>query len=587
MSAADLAAEGISFLDKALAELPEDDDEPDLGDAAPQEPPAYVQDGPDRLLSLVRPTGYPDTSQRHLEPPLTQEWPDPVDFWGGVSNLPEWQPEYSPEAIAPYIADQADLRGLNSTMQAGCCLAACSFLLQRGIELEMHPGSGEGMGWLEKPLLWVAIRGEPGDGKGPAMDAALHRAIKIGDRMLAEDLHAWKRYEDQVKIHENAMQAYYKAAAKDASLPRPESPEKPPKRRILADDVTKEAIAKLLIENPRGKIALVKGELASWFGSFGAYGASGGEKDRGDWLEAYESKRRFIDRVKDGGSYDVPAWGIAIIGGIQPSTLLKVAGKLGDDGMLQRFQIIVSSPKQMKRPRMDDARATAQWNQVCENLAALEPRGNPVRFSHEAAEYFWECQQWIDRARAGAPVDALKFALNKWEGLLGRLCITSHCITDAARGADVPSPEVSLDTIQQCFRWMQFILWPHAHYFYTSSIETAMGRNMQKFGDYILARPDLTQIKTGYLTGQWSHYKTLTTPETREFWDVAQRNGWVRPLGAATNRSGTLPAIMEVNGKIHDGRFADRKRIAEANVTRARETRPATFDRKREPGEDD
>lgn len=532
-----------------------------------------------------QPSGYPDSTHRHIEANSPVEWPEPVDFWGGSHNLAPWEPEYSPPAIAPYIADQADMRGLDATMQAGCCLWACALLLRRGIELEMQPSSGEGMGWIEKPNLWVAIRGEPGDGKGPAMDAALYRPTKIGDRMYAQDLEAWKQYEDRARIHENALQTYFKAAAKDASAQRPEAPEKPPRRRILADDITKEAVAKLLIENPRGKVGLAKGELASWLGSMGAYGASGAEKDRGDWLEAYESKRRFIDRVKDGGSWDVPSWGVPILGGIQPTTLAKIAARLGDDGMLQRFQIIVSTPKRIKRPRRDDPAATALYNTVCENLAAMEPRGNPVKFSREAAEFFWECQQWLDRARNGAPVDPLKFALNKWEGLLGRLCITSHCIADAAQGLPVPSPEVSLATIEQCWRWVQNILWPHAHYFYTASIETAMGKNLQKFGDYLLARPGLKEIKTGYLTAQWSHYKTFTTMQTiREFWDAAVRNGAVRPHGHATNRAGTLPAVFEVNPKFHDGRFSLRAQVAAAMVARARETMPAQF--RREPGED-
>ncbi len=581
----DFAAErGRSFLDASLAALDDDDDIPEpSSNGHDTTPPDYVQEGPDSLLSASRPQDYSHSVQR-LETPPEPDWPEPVDFWGTGHNLAPWQPEYSPSAIAPYIADQADIRGLDATMQAGCCLWTCGLLLQRGIELELHPGS-EGMGWREKPLLWVAIRGEPGDGKGPSMDAALYRATKISDRMLAEDLERWKRYEDDDRTHQKALQAWYGERVKNPNAPRPETPEKPPRRRMLADDITKEAVAKLLIENPRGKVGLAKGELASWMGSMGAYGASGAEKDRGDWLEAYESKRRFIDRVKDGGSYDVASWGVPILGGIQPSTLAKIQAKLGDDGMLQRFQIIVSTPKRMVRPRRDDPAATEQWNTVCEGLARMAGiPDNPVRLSHAAQEFFWSCQQWIDNARKGAPVDPLKFALNKWEGLLGRLAIVSHCIHDAAQGHDTPSPEVRLETLEQCWRWMQKILWPHAHYFYTAGIETAMGKNLQKFGDYLLARPAVTEIRTGYFTAQWSHYKTLNTSEIREFWEIAQRHGWVRAQGNTTNRAGTLPAVFVVNPKLRDGRFDERARVSAANVARARETMPAQF--RREPGED-
>lgn len=552
----------------------------------------WTQDGPEDAPEPPR-SGYLPSGVRmpqlHAQSPHSPaEWPEPVDFWGGGATLPPWQPEYSPPAIAGYIADQADMRGLDPTMQAACCLAACSFLLQRGIYLDLAPGSGpDSMGWPCLPLLWVAIRGEPGDGKGPAMDAAVYRPSKIGDRMIAEDLARWNEYITQAAIHEKRMQAYIAEAAKNPGAQRPEPPEKPPRRRLFADDTTKEAIAKILIENPRGTIALIKGELASWFGSFGAYGASGSEKDRGDWLEAKEGKRRFIDRVKDGSSWDVPEWRVGILGGIQPSTLAKIADRQGDDGMLQRFEIICSMPKAMKRPRADDPNVTAQWNRVCENLARMEPRGNAVHLSQGAAEFFWGCQEWIDQARQGAPVDPLKFALNKWESELGRLMIVSHCIESAALGHEFPAPEVSLATAQQCFRWMQKILWPHAHHFYTAGVETGMGKHMQKFADYLLARPELTEIKTSDFSAKFTYYKRFDSiQQRREFWDAARVNGWIRPKGAATNRAGTLAAVFEVNTHIHDGRFGAQAAKAAAIVAQYRETRPESFDRTREAGDD-
>lgn len=586
--------------------LDEDDDFPVLARAPVESPtlnghdaapdlngdPAgdWTLDGPEDAPEPPR-SGYLPSGVRM--PPLhaqaahsPAEWPEPVDFWGGGATLPPWQPEYSPPAIAAYIADQADMRGLNATMQAGCCLAACSFLLQRGIYLDLAPGSGpDSMGWPAHPLLWLAIVGEPGDGKGPSMEAALYQSTKIGDRMLAEDLARWNAYEDQAKIHEKRMQAWVAEAAKNPHAPRPEAPEKPPRRRLLADDTTKEAIARILIENPRGTIALKKAELASWFGSFGAYGGSGSEKDRGDWLEAYEANRRFIDRVKEGSSWDVPAWRVGILGGIQPSTLAKIQAKLGDDGMLQRFQIIISTPMELRRARPDHAPSSAQWTRICENLARMEPRGNAVRLSHEAGEFFWKCQQWIDRARQGAPVDPLKFTLNKWAGLLGRLMIISHCIADAEQGRDAPSPEVSLDTAQQCFRWMQKILWPHALQFYTGSTEDALGISLLTFANFVLAR-NLRTIKAYSLPSRWSHYKRKirTAYDRREFWDALLNNGWVRPIAGINLRTGTATEY-EVNPLVFDGRFSKAQAIAADRAQHYRETEPGAF-RQRSAGED-
>lgn len=552
---------------------------PELPDDAPL---FHVE--PPRSRSQPQDMGY---SVRSLhEPAGPAEWPEPANLWGEGANLAPWRPEYSPPAISAYVQDQADMRGLNATMQAACCNTVLSFLLQRGIYLDLAPGSGpDSMGWRCLPLLWTLIRGEPGDGKGPAMDAALYRPMKIGDRWTAQDLDAWKEYDTQAKIHEKRMQQYIAEAAKNPHIQRPEPPEKPPRRRLFADDMTKEAIARLLVENPRGTIALIKGELSSLWGSMGAYGGSGSEKDRGDWLEAYEGKRRFIDRVKDGGSWDVPEWRVGILGGIQPTKLAEMAGKMGDDGMMQRFQVICSTPKEMKRPRHDDAEATAQWTRVCENLAKMEPRGNAVHLSRAAGEFFWQCQEWINSAREGAPVDPLKFALNKWESLLGRLMLVSHCIAEANAGRDFPAPEIPLAVAEQCFRWMQKILWPHALHFYTATVgASGTARDVAKFADFALAR-NLETIKPGYLPAKWTYYaqNIKTGQQRREFWDSLVALGWLRPTTTATDRSGQLAAEYAVNPAVHI-LFADRARLAANQAARHRETMPAEFDR-RQPGQ--
>lgn len=514
----------------------------------------------------------------HAERTDAAPWPDSVDFWGDP-KLPDWKPEYSPPAIAPYIQDQAERRGVDATMQAAFCLGACASLIQAGIFVSMEEDGGDGLTWREHPVLWVAGVGEPGDGKGPAMNAALYRAKQIESEMRKQDSGAWERYEDQLKVHDRRLQSYYTEKAKNDQAERPLGPDRPPRRRLFTDDATKEAVAKILTENPRSKVTIMKMELASWFGSFGAYSAVGAEKDRADWLEFFESNSRPIDRVREGASYFVDSWGGCILGGIQPSKLAKLASKMDDDGMMQRFQVIIAGRKQFVESRPQNANSINLWNRVQDNLAAMEPRRAAygivgVTLSLQVKTFLNEKRRWLGQAVEGCGMAALRSALSKWEGLFGRLMITAHCIADAAAGRTVPSAEIVLATAEQCWAWMLEILWPHAIQFYGGSVNTEEFESCRKFGEFILAR-QLTEVRPGYLAGKWTHYKRLTPRARRQLFDSMVQCGWLR--GTEIDPMIKAPRAYLVNSKIFDGRFAALQQKAVEQAKRYRETMPASW----------
>lgn len=578
-------------MNPAWRELPQDDDltlDPaaeaalaSLEDDNHGEMPDWLRDGPESSMGDIRVQPEPIPYATPLNVPKPADCPEPFDFWGGA-KLPAWKREYSPPAIADYIADQAHLRGIDSTMQAAFCLGTCASLIQSGIALNMQPEAIEGMTWREKPILWIAGVGEPGDGKGPAMDAALFRANTIEARMRKEDASAWERYDEAMRIHEKRLAAYYAEAVKNSSAQRPENPEKPPRRRLFTDDATKEAVAKILTENPRGKVTIRKMELASWVGSFGAYSNVGADKDQPDWLEFYESKSRPIDRVKDGASYFVESWGGCILGGIQPSKLAKIVAKLGDDGMIQRFMVIMAGPKRFVDTRAQDADAIARWNRVQDNLVAMTPRyGNtgevPVLLSAGAQTVLNDKRRWIAHAIDGCALGPLRAHLAKWEGLFGRLMITAHCIADADAGRTTPSPEVGESIASQCWAWMQQILWPHALQFY-GGVNTDEQTTQRKFAEFVLAR-QLREIRPGYLASKWSHYQrnVRTAQQRREFWDSLTLLGWLRPT--EFDPIAKAGKVYEINPLVYDGRFAVQQATAERQAEHYRDTMPESFDR--------
>ena len=517
------------------------------------------------------------------------EWPEPADFWN-ATPLPEFSPDVLPPEIAPYVIDQAALRGVDPAFIALYCYTICSALIRVGIDLQMQPDDGaDGRVWKEKPILWGAVVGDPSAGKGPAGDIALHKFNKIADDLRQKDEDAWDRYDRQKKIHEKQLQSFYTEAAKNPLAIEPPEPTKPPRERLWTDDVTKEVVAKLLTENPRGKIAIIKDELASWFGGFDAYGNGKSDKDRPDWLSFYESKQRYVDRAMEGRSYHVKSWGGIILGGIQPETLSKISGKLGADGMLQRFQIILAGPKKKDQKRPADIAAVKRWHRVQENLANLVPGPNSMRLSPEAEAYMDAQQDWIDRSMTAGLMPPLVAALGKWPGLFGRLMCVSACIRAADAGMTTPPAVISLDIAEQAWRWLKELIWPHALQFYMGQADLGdETKSIRQFAEFILARELNGKIRPHWINSNWSHYRyTLKNSRARrEFWIMAEQAGWVRAVGTFDRNGGQLASEYEVNPLAFDGRFSDQIKQARNLLQRNRDAMPEWMGRKREPGEE-
>src|SRR5215212_1963236 len=121
-----------------------------------------------------------------------------------------------------------------------------------------------------------------------------------------------------------------------------EVPEKPLLRRYKTEDATVEKISEILLENPRG-ILVHRDELSGWLRNLDRQGREG---DRSFYLEAWNGTGSFdVDRISR-GSLHVPALCLSILGSIQPGPLSTYVyqateGEKGDDGLLQRFQLLV------------------------------------------------------------------------------------------------------------------------------------------------------------------------------------------------------------------------------------------------------
>jgi len=511
-----------------------------------------------------------------------EDWGDPVDLWGG-NAVPPVRPDALPPAIAPFVFDQSRVIGTDPVQLALNCLVVAASCIRHGIYVQMQKGpqgaDGEDLGrvWKEHPILWGAVVGLASTGKGPAFDAATHRFRSKANELISKDEMAWVAYGHKAKVYDNAMQQYYREAAKKQSIEMPEEPQKPPRERLWTDDATLQAVAKTYAENPRGKIAIFKDELAGWFGSFDAF-SNGKDQDRPAYLSFYESKERPIDRV-GGGFYLVKSWSGCILGGIQPMVLGKIADKLGADGMLQRFMIVHA------RDAIDgddsgnyDISAVRRWHNIVDNLLAMEPRGNPTVLSPEAQSFMSTKLKWAKEAMKSGGDDGLVSSIGKYPGLFGRLMITAQCIDDADRGQHVPSAEIGLPIAEQCWRWIEHVVYPHGNNFYNVTMGQSPMHSLAKhFGNFVLAR-GLIEVNASTLAQKWTRLRRakLTIAQRREFWSLLETLGWVRATGGK-ERIGALPTKYAVNPHAFDGRFALQARMAQSERERALKYAPPEF----------
>lgn len=216
------------------------------------------------------------------------------------------------EALPPAAADYAFRLSENGipTEYIGPALLACLAGAVGGrVKVEVNEGA-----WSERGALWIALVGESGTLKSPAIRAA-RAALDDLQRPRMErwrqDMEAWK------------------------ALPRAERERapKPKLSRLAMGDATIEALARTLADNPGGMI-LISDELASLVRGLGQYKRSGGN-DRPHLLSMWSGEPLIIDRVGDDGDpIYVPEPTLSILGGVQPAMLPLLDG---DDGLPGRW----------------------------------------------------------------------------------------------------------------------------------------------------------------------------------------------------------------------------------------------------------
>ena len=138
------------------------------------------------------------------------------------------------------------------------------------------------LGWKESPTIWVAVIGDPGSKKSPALDLVM-KPFHKRQRELEE------RYNQELAAYKAAK------ASKKKGEPDEDDPE-PIMEQIFTTDSTVEAFAALLQQNPRG-LAFVCDELTAWARAMNQYKGGKGS-DRQSWLSFWNGAQVIVNRLR-------------------------------------------------------------------------------------------------------------------------------------------------------------------------------------------------------------------------------------------------------------------------------------------------
>ena len=216
-------------------------------------------------------------------------------------------------------------------------------------------------GWMESPILYVALIGRPGANKSHPLSFSMKPFLDYDYQ--------------QNQVFEKAL-AKYDELMSMSRKERTESdeeqfPQEPIRKRFLISDVTPEGLSLIHAQNKRG-LCLWADELYAWFKNFNRYN-NGSEEPF--WLSAFSAKTTISDRKNVKSSIFIKRPYISVIGTIQKKILSELAkGERSSNGFIDRILFVM--PNLQQKARWNDKELPEnieqEWNAIIDKLIQQE-----------------------------------------------------------------------------------------------------------------------------------------------------------------------------------------------------------------------
>lgn len=420
----------------------------------------------------------------HTEATDIPDWPEVRALPDDLPPVAPYRSDLLPVSLRAFVDDVAERLQCPPDFPAAATMVVLGSVIGRrcGIRPRRHDD------WLVVPNLWGGVIGRPSLLKSPAIRAPLS---------VLHTLEADARIEFDASVREHNKQTIFADVKKKeaerqlqqavrkgndpagalALLDEEDLPA-PVRKRYLTNDATVEKLGELLSENPAG-VMVFRDELVGWLHSLEKENQQG---SRAFYLEAWDGTGRFTyDRIGR-GTIEIESAIASIFGSIQPGKLAPyiqsaVDGGIGDDGLIQRFQLLVwpDAPTQWKNvDRWPDTQARRQLVELVNSMVDLDAgvvgaevdehdrSGVPfLRFDGHAQHVFDAWREKLElRLRSGEEHPAIESHLGKFRSLIPSLALILH-LAEVGRG---PIGEASLGL---AIRWGDY-LESHARRIYSA-----------------------------------------------------------------------------------------------------------------------
>lgn len=418
-------------------------------------------------------------TDNHGSPEAAADEPKPIK--GELKPVPAFDAAtLLPDALRAWVMDESGRMPCAPDFIAAAAVVALGSII--GARCAIKPKALDN--WMIVPNLWGGIVGAPSVKKSPAWGAALMPLDRLVAKAREAHDAAVADYENEQVVFEaraDAIEARIKEAAKKPSKGDPadiakelrshrdQAPEEPTARRYKTNDTTVEKLGELLRENSAG-LLVMRDELV---GLISTWDREGREGERAFFLESWNGNQGFdTDRIGR-GHISIPNVCLSIFGGIQPDKLTiyleMAAHTLANDGMLQRFQLLVypdCEPWEYRdRPPDKIARDTAFA--VFERLAEFDPAAfgaSPpdefakfphFQFTTEAQSVFIEWSEDLHRCRMpGEDEPIIQQHLAKYDKLFPALALVFHLVDCVSKGLAGP---VSKEAAVRAAAWCEYL----------------------------------------------------------------------------------------------------------------------------------
>lgn len=390
---------------------------------------------------------------------------------GDLPEVPPMDEATLPESLRPWIMDVADRISCPPDFVGVGAMVALAAVVGR--QIGIRPGQHDD--WTVVPNLWGAVIGRPGVLKSPALSEVLKPLIKLEQKAKKQYLEALSTYEADRLIIESereqqgqrikkAIKEGKRDVAADFAANMVVSEPEPVRSRYLTQDTSTEKLGELLASNPRG-LLVFRDELSGWLASLER---STDLSARSFYLEAWNGTGSFTyDRIGR-GTIDIESATVSILGGIQPGPLTRYITQTkgsgaGDDGLLQRFQVVCwPDPSEWKEvDREPNVRASEAALEVWQRLDVIDQSSISansessipfLRFDGEAQQEWRGWRQDLEsRLRQGEETPAFESALAKYRSLVPSLALLIH-LADNPKGGPVP-----IDCLLKAFAWAEYL----------------------------------------------------------------------------------------------------------------------------------